>query len=462
MNKSVIRVLLLISLLLIHLPLAAQTAEPKKLPDNVPGLLRTANNAYAAKDYVTFRDAMAAMNKMRPYNSDYMYQLVIAHALLNEKTQAYDMMLRMQKSGLSYDFSLPESTVNIRGTEVFNYINDLMKMAGEPMGESEPAFVLPDTVVMPETIRWDESRQKFLVGTIADGSILAVGEDGQVEELLRADNENGLWAILDMAIDQQQKRLWVSSASLPGFSAFDPVDKGRSALYELNLETLEVINRYPVPVDGQAHVLGSMAIDSKGDVYIVDRHLPIIYKKAAAEKKLKPVFALRKMLSLRGMALQAEGHYMYVAGREMGIAVVEMATGRTGKLMTPETLNLGGIDGLYLKDNKLFVIQNGIKPQRVISLQLDPTGLKVTEIRPMAVAQPEFDYPSYGTLKGEDLYYFASSLWSGDTEPQEAVTVLRTSLNTAKEIIQPDMRLFLEQKAREQAQKPAEKEQQKD
>ena len=462
MNKSVIRVLLLISLLLIHLSLAAQTAEPKKLPDNVPGLLRTANNAYAAKDYVTFRDAMAAMNKMRPYNSDYMYQLVIAHALLNEKTQAYDMMLRMQKSGLSYDFSLPESTVNIRGTEVFNYINDLMKMAGEPMGESEPAFVLPDTVVMPETIRWDESRQKFLVGTIADGSILAVGEDGQVEELLRADNENGLWAILDMAIDQQQKRLWVSSASLPGFSGFDPVDKGRSALYELNLETLEVINRYPVPVDGQAHVLGSMAIDSKGDVYIVDRHLPIIYKKAAAEEKLKPVFALREMLSLRGMALQAEGHYMYVAGREMGIAVVEMATGRTGKLMTPETLNLGGIDGLYLKDNKLFVIQNGIKPQRVISLQLDPTGLKVTEIRPMAVAQPEFDYPSYGTLKGEDLYYFASSLWSGDTVPQEAVTVLRTSLNTAKEIIQPDMRLFLEQKAREQAQKPEEQEQQKD
>ncbi|MCP4045574.1 MAG: hypothetical protein GY732_06240, partial [Gammaproteobacteria bacterium] len=337
MNKSATKLLLLISLLLVSLPLAAQTASLQKLPENVPGLLKAANNAYAAKDYVTFRDAMAALQKMRPYNSNYMYQLVIAHALLNEKTQAYDMMLHMQQSGLSYDFSLPESTANIRGTQVFDYVNDLMKLAGDPMGESQPAFVLPDTVDKPETIVWDESRQKFLVGTIADGSILAVGEDGQVEELLKADKENGMWAILDLAIDQDKKRLWVTTASIRAFSRFDPVQNGRSALYELNLETLEVIKRYPVSVDGQAHVLGSMALSPNGDVYIADRHLPNIYKKAADEQKLKPLGALPEMVSLRGVAMNADGRYLYVAGREMGIAVIELASGRVGKLIAPET-----------------------------------------------------------------------------------------------------------------------------
>lgn len=453
MKKSVTRLLLLTSLLLLTLPLAAQSTSPNKLPDNVTGLLRAANNAYAAKDYKTFRNAMVAVNKMRPYNSDYMYQLVIAHALLDEKTQAYDMMLRMQKSGLSYDFSLPESTEAIRGTQVFDYVNNLLKGAGEPMGESEIAFVLPETVIMPEAISWDENRQKFLVGTVADGSILAVDEDGEVEELFKADSENGMWAILDLAIDQDQKRLWVTTASIPGFLRFDPADKGRSALFELNLETLETINRYPVPVDGQAHILGSMAFSPNGDIYIADRHLPIIYKKSSGEDKLKPAMALKNMLSLRGVAMHADGRYMYVAGREMGIAVIEMASGRTGKLMTPETLNLGGIDGLYLKDNRLVVIQNGIQPQRMIGLQLDPSGLNVTEVRPMAIAQPEFDYPNYGTLKGEDIYYFANSQWSGDTTSQKATTVLRTPLNSAKEIVQPDMRLYLEQKAREDAKK---------
>jgi hypothetical protein len=124
-----------------------------------------------------------------------------------------------------------------------------------------------------------------------------------------------------------------------------------------------------------------------------------------------------------------------------------LASGRVGKLITPETLNLGGIDGLFLKDNKIFIIQNGIKPQRVLGLQLDPSGLEVTEIMPLAVAQPEFDFPSYGTLKGEDLYYFANSQWSGNTESQKPVTVLRSPLKSAKELVQPDMRMYLEKQA---------------
>lgn len=442
--------LLLISLLTVSLPLVAQTTNSQKLPDNVPGLLKAANNAYADKDYATFRDAMVAVNKLRPYNSDYMYQLVIAHALLNEKTPAYNMMLSMQKQGLSYDFSLLDSTANIRGTEVFDYVNDLMKMAGKPMGESGVAFVLPATVAMPATISWDKNREKFLVGTITDGSISQVGENGQVEELFRADSENGMWAILDMAVDHERNRLWVSSAAVPGFSGYDPVDRGRSALYELNLESMEVINRYAVPVDGQAHVLGSIVIQGNGDVFIADRYLPIIYRKPANEDKLLPALGLKGMISLRDLAMHADDRYMYIADREMGIGVVEMATGRFGKLITPETLNLGGIDGLYLKDNRLVVIQNGIMPQRVIGLQLDPSGLKVMEVRPMAVAQPEFDYPSFGTFKGDDLYFFANSQPSGASEPRKPVTVLRTPLNSAKELVQPDMQLFLEKRAEEQ------------
>lgn len=449
MIKSVFK-LLLLSLLLVNMPLAAQTAAPKELPDHVPGLLRAANNAYAAEDFVTFRDAMVALNKMRPYNSDYMYQLVIAYALLDEKSNAYDLMLRMQRQGLSYDFSLPDTTTNIRGTQVFDHVNDLMKMAGNPMGDSEQAFMLPESVAMTETISWDESRQKFLIGTIADGSILAVGEDGQIEELLKADNENGMWGIFDLAIDHERNRLWVTSAATPAFSRFDPVDKGRSALYELNLESLEVVKRYPVPTDGQAHVLGSIVIRSNGDMYIADRFLPIIYRKLVNEEKLEPVLGLKGMVSLRGLALNAEDRYMYIADREMGIGVVDMATGRFGKIATPETLNLGGIDGLYVNDNRLIVIQNGIKPQRVIGLQLDPDGLKVTQVIPMAVAQPEFDFPNYGALKGEDFYFFANSHVSGSGEPRKPVTVLRSPLNSGKELVQPDMKLFMEKKAQAQ------------
>lgn len=436
-------------LLLASLPLTAQTDNPQTLPENVPALLVKANEAYAAKDYLTFRGTLKRLNELRPYNSEYMYQLVIAHALLDEKSQAYEMMLGMQQQGLAYDFSITDSTKNIRNTEVFDYINDLMKTAAEPMGESESVFTLPDSVIMPETLAWDESRQKFLVGTVAEGSILAVGKDGQVTELLKANQENRMWAVFGILVDQARKRLWVSSASMSAYLRFDPVDNGRSALFEFDLETLELIHRYPVPVDGLSHNLGNMVLSPNGDIFIVDRALPIIYKKAAGEQKLKAVLASRGMVSMRGIAMQPDGRIMYVADREMGIMVVDIESGRSGMLAVPETLNLGGIDGLYMWNNHLIVIQNGIKPQRVMRLQLDSSGTKVTAVRPLAVAQADFIYPSYGTLLGEDLYYFANNQWPGSTGQRKAVAVLRTALDSSEDLVQPDMRHFLDQQRKD-------------
>lgn len=443
--------ILVIGFLLTSFSLVAQTETAPKgseeaLPDNVPGLLVKANEAYAAKDYLTFRKAMELIHKKRPYNGDYMYQLVIAHALLDEKSRAYDLMLRMQQHGLAYDFSKVESTMNIRGTEVFDYVNDLMVMAAAPVGESETVFTLPEEVVMPETIAWDESRQKFLIGSVADGSIVAVGKDGQVTELLKANLGNGMWAVLDILVDAAHETLWVTSASIPEFSGFDPVDKGRSALFEYNLKTLELIRRYPVPVDGRPHSLGSMVLSPNGDIYIADRVLPIVFSKPANEQKLKAVAASREMVSMRGIAMRADGRIMYVADRELGILFLDVETGRTGKLAIPDNLNIGGIDGLYLWNNHLIIIQNGIKPQRVMRLQLDSSGTQVVAVRPLAVAQPGFDFPSYGVIVGDDIFYFANSQWSNGKDGLKPVTVLRTPLNSSRDLEQPDMREYLKQR----------------
>ena len=443
------------------LPLQAQTATTQAKPEqakpvNVPALLTRVNEAYIAKDYLTFRKSLESLHKLRPNNSDYMYQLVIAHALLNEKSKAYELMLGMQQQGLAYDFTKSEHTKNLQGTEVFDYVNDLLKIDGNPVGEVEPVFVLPETVVMPETIVWDESRQKFLIGTIAEGQILAVDKDGQVTELLKASPENGMWAIFDILVDVPRNRLWVTSASTPAYLRFDPVDKGRSALFEFDLKTLDFIRGHPVPVDGRPHILGSMTIAPNGGIYIADRILPLIYSKPAGEDKLKAVLVLRGMISQRGIAMQSDGRIMYVAGREMGITVVDLETNQARLLEVPDTFNAGGIDGLYLDNNRLFVIQNGISPQRVMRLQLDPGGTKVTSVAPLAVALPEFDLPSFGAIEGEDLYYFANSQWVGKQGSQKPVAVVRSPLNSSVELVQPEMEQFLKKKAEMTKQKAQE------
>ena len=451
--KSIITLAVVFTLAVSGLPLQAQTApaattatKPEK-PENVPALLARANAAYTAKDYQTFRKTLESLHKLRPNNSDYMYQLVIAYALLNEKAPAYEMMLGMQQQGLSYDFTASEHTTSLRGTEVFDYVNDLLKIAGKPVGEAETVFVLPDNVIMPETMAWDESRQKFLIGTVAEGQVLAVGKDGQVSELLKASDENGMWAIFDILVDEPRNRLWITSASTPGYLRFDPIDNGRSALFEFDLKTLDLIRRYPVPVDGQPHILGSMVLDPNGGVYIADRTVPLIFSKPAGEDKMRPILVLKEMVSQRGRAMQSDGRIMYVADREMGIMVVDLVGQKAGLLEVPDTFNAGGIDGLYLDNNRLFVIQNGISPQRVMRLQLDSSGTKVASVAPVAVAQPEFELPSFGTIEGEDLYYFANSQWIGKQGSQKPVTVMRSSLNASPDLMKPEMEQYLKQQA---------------
>ena len=239
----------------------------------------------------------------------------------------------------------------------------------------------------------------------------------------------------------------MSSATTPAFAGFDPVDKGRSALFEFDLETLQFIRRYPVPVDGRPHSLGNMTLSSNGDIFIVDRALPVVYSKLADEQKLKVVLASREMISMRGIAMQPDGRIMYVADRELGILVVDMVAERTAKLLVPDQFNVGGIDGLYLWNNRLIVIQNGIKPQRLMRLQLDSSGTQVTAVRPLAVAQPEFDYPSFGTVQGDDLYFFANSQSANNDGQRKAVTILRTPLDSNKDLVQPDMQEYLKQRA---------------
>ena len=450
LNKFVMGVALLLVLTVAGNPVMAQAPAAQAKPVNVPELLVKANEAYGAGDHTALAVALEGLTQARPYNSEYMYRLVLAYALLDRKSPAYDLMLRMQRQGLAYDFTLTDDSMNIRGTEVFDYVNDLMKQAAKPMGEAMPLFTLPGDVVTPASLTCDPPRQKYLVGTV-EGQILAVDEQGGAEELIRANNANGMWAVLDILVDEPRNRLWVSSAAIPGFGKFSPVDQGRSALYEYELDSLKFVRRYPVPVDGRPHALGSMVMNSAGDIFIADRALPIIYAKRAAEEKLRGVFATREMVSLRGMAMQPDGRLIYLADREMGIMVVDLEGRQAAKLAAQDTLNLGGIDGMYLWNNNLIVIQNGIKPQRVMRLGLDESGTKVESVRPLAVAQPVFNSPDFGTIKGQDLVYFSGS--HGADSQDGAITVVRTALDSNEDLVSPEMLLHLEKEKQAAAQK---------
>jgi hypothetical protein len=410
--------------------------------ESVPALRQKLNAAYEAKDYAAMVEAGEALHRERPWNAGYMAYLVVAYALTENRQKGYEMMLRMQQQGLSYDFNVTEDTEYLRGTQAYDYINDLMIRAGEPAGEARVDFTLPEALVLPTAIDWDPTRESFLVANAREGAVFRVSSTGETENLLAADEENGLWSLFGLEVDAENDRLWLTTAASPNFVAFKPEDAGRSALVEVRLSDLEIIARYPVPADGRPHRLGDLALGSDGTVYAVDTILPIVYRLDRDQGRLQAYVASGDSVSFRGMTASDDGSMLYVADYEMGIVALDLEGKRARRVTGPETLNFGGIEGIEFWNGHLVVIQNGNPPQRILRLSLADDGVTVDGVSPLAVAQPFFNYPNYGTMKDGRLVFFADSHWVAGDQELEAVKIASTDVANAPELMAPDMDKF--------------------
>ena len=290
----------------------AKAARSQKLREDPAILEERSRTAYKEGNYLRFYIANKKLHAMRPYTPEYMYNLVIACALLEKTSTAYHYMLQMQQQGLSYDFNETDDTFSIRNTEAYDYINNLMVEAGQPAGDGSPVFTLDADPADFGAIAWDGGRNGFLVGTISEGKLLSVSADGTSEVLLAANDENGLWSINGLAIDENKKHLWISSAATPRFAGFAAIDKNRGSVFQFDLETLELLGRFNQPVDALAHELSSLALTDDGQVYVIDRATPIVYEIIPGSGKLEPFMGSPELVKLTDIAVKPDNSRLFV------------------------------------------------------------------------------------------------------------------------------------------------------
>lgn len=420
--------------------LAQQTAAPqppaKKPQQSFAELEQMATKALENEDWVRWYSASSKMHKRRPFVPDYMVNIVLASALLDQKRTAYHYMLQLQQQGFSYDFNQWDETELIRGTEAYDHINKLMIEAGKPFGEGEPQLELEVAPADLGDVAWDASRQRFLVGTLTDGRVLAVADDGSDELLLKASEANGLWSINGLAVDTENNRLWVSSSASPLFTGYTAADANRGALFEFELDSLEPVGRYNLPVDALPHSLGSIAPTRGGEVYVVDRATPIVYRKAADGSKLEPFVFSPELVALTDIAVTPDNSRLFVADAIMGILLVDPIQKRTAMLSGPENFNMYGVYGVEYLDRNLVITQSGMNPQRILKLELDPTGSSVENVTPVASALEGFDTPGAGSLRAGSLYYFANH---GSLSQSEKLSMMYSPLDAGEALGTPNM-----------------------
>ena len=418
-------------------PGAAQKAPEKSPLQQAAELEVKSQKAYEEQNWVRFINANVKLHKLRPYERDYMVNIVRACARLNRASTAYHFMLKMQQQGLTYDFNSSEDTIGIRDTEAYEYINGLLIDAGQTAGEGAVAYRAEGNPANFSAMAWDASRDRLLLGSTEQGAVIALEADGGSRVLVKADENNGLKSIGGLAVPENN-RLWIASTALPEFAGFSETDRNQSAVYELDLESMEVIGRYPIPADRLKHRLGSIAATRDGHVYVINLDAPVVYRKSPEGDAMEAFFVSPQLMALSGITVTPDNSRVFVADRFQGIMAIDPIAQQAALVGGPETMNLGRINGLQYHNGMLFVVQGDFQPPRVLRLELDGDGKAVSSVSPMAMALPEFENPAGASLSGTDLYYLANQ---GAEDGRELI-VMSTPIDAGAKVAAPDLSGF--------------------
>lgn len=378
--------------------------------------LRTVYNegmaAYEAGDFSGFLKAMQRADSLSPEHPTITFNLAAAHAKSGNMAIAETLITKAIYMNTGFK---PEEDSDFEGID-FAVIKELKEFLNKEISHGQIAFTNSELDLHPESVAYDPKSKAFFLNSVRKGKILKYSK-GEFEEF-----SSGHWAVMGMKVNGQY--LWACEVATNEFQAFDKKDQGKTALLQFDLKTGKLINRYEM--EG-GHWFGDLIFDQDGNPLISDSMSPIIYTLKEGEIQ---VFrdCSEKLFNLQGLALDQNKNLLYIADFKVGLHVLDLSTNEISKLSHSNTMSTKGTDGLYLYENSLITIQNGVRPFRVSKFTLNQAGKGIESVEYLDKARPEFGEPTLGVLVGDDLYYVANSPWDAYKDGEFSIEGLKENI----------------------------------
>lgn len=288
-------------------------------------------------------------------------------------------------------------------------IAGLIEENRQPVGEGAlvPLFEL-DGPVLAESLVRDVANDRWLISQVAGRTIVSVADDGTVSPWLQP--HPAVSGVVGLALDKTRGILWATTAPLP------PAVHGRSdeapatALLQIDLTTGRVEQVYEASSDDRDHGFGDLAVGPAGEVYVADGTSGGVYRLDAPGSQLRP-FVTDVFGSPQGMVVLRD--HLFVADYSSGLWRVPLSGGTPARLAAPPEASLIGIDGLATDGTRLFAIQNGVAPQRVLGLSLMPDHSEIAIVGVLAANLPGLEEPTTGVVINGQLVFISRSQWNG-------------------------------------------------
>ncbi len=240
--------------------------------------------------------------------------------------------------------------------------------------------------LFPEGIEWDAQRGHFLLGSLAEGTIFEVQDDGTITPLIENDK---LMASVGIHIDAANDRLLVCNNNPAVFAG--PVEEGPIAtLMAFDLETGEELFYADLSdlYEGDRHFANDVTVDAAGNAYVTNSFAPVIFQvdpEGNASIFLEDERFAGEGFNLNGLDYHPDGYLLVAKANTGQLFKVPVDSPQD---MTEVELDraINGADGLVLReDGTLFAV---VASQTVVALQSADGWQTASVVAESELAQP--------------------------------------------------------------------------
>jgi hypothetical protein len=372
---------------------------------------RRAVGAFRQRDLTTARQEMSRAAELWPTQQLYLESAAGLAAIARDTGDATRWIGKLAELGVGAGVARDTTYRGLVGAGPFDAAAARLTAATAPVPRSRVRLTIPDTLFHAEGVAFDARSGRWLVGSVRQRRIVAVGRDGRHTDFVRS-GEHGLAGVFGMTVDSARRTLWVATTALPRMEGFTPADSGRVGVFGFDLETGRLARSAWMPRDSStAHTFGDVAVAPNGDVYVSDSQSPWIHRLPAGGEALVAFVTHPLFRSLQGMAISTDGRTMFVADYSHGLLRIDLRSRAVTVLRSSPGITLLGIDGLYLHRGALIAVQNGIVPPRLVRFCLDAEATTVIRAEVLDRNPALVDEPTLGTIVGDSAFYVATSQW---------------------------------------------------
>ena len=361
--------------------------------------------AYAQPELPEPRRAIAAIEEaltQRPADPNLWYYLARFQAELGDRaaaTAALEKVLDLADGFLPSrrDFG------KVWGDTAFQSVRSRLEAKLPRLDYAPTAFEIDDRALVPEGIAYDAPSRTLFIGSIAQRKVLRVSENGTVGEFAGAQAK--LDAVLGVAVDAPRRLLYVVSTS--ALAAAAPQAERRNAVVAFDIDSRKLVQRYDVPA---ARMLNDVAVVPGGRVFATDSAAGAVYEIAVkGPGPSRQVMAPGQIGGTNGIAASADGSRLFVA-HSMGLAAIDIDSGKLTRIANGTRENLASIDGLYAWQGQLIAVQNHTNPGRVILVTLSADGVSVTRVQTLlSHHHSALDQPTTGAITERGFFLLAAT-----------------------------------------------------